>query len=212
MEISHHHTVKMNPLFLTVKIQDQQKRRRSPQSKKGKTRRKRKKIITFDDNQLSKWILSSSSSSSLPSDSLRAALLHGQPYRWKRNGDHKKEVKDKVNENKKLAKIKEKLASDRKRTSRRVTTGGPSFRNNQDNYRTRESKMWFTRKSKFQYICPWKRYKCSFCQNQKRSKPLDDYFIEILQEKTKHSTKTFDNVFEKLKQCNLMTFGPLLRL
>ena len=52
----------------------------------------------------------------------------------------------------------------------------------------------------------------NFCQNQKRSKPLDDYFIEILQEKTKHSTKTFDNVFEELQQCNLMTFGPLLRL
>ena len=45
-----------------------------------------------------------------------------------------------------------------------------------------------------------------------RSKPLDDYFIEIQPEKTKHSTKTFENVFEELQQCNLMTFGSLLHL
>ena len=121
----------------------------------------------------------------------------------------KKKSKIRSTKTKNLLRSKKNLLQ---RTSRWITTGGPSFRNNQDNYRTRESKMWFTRKSKFQYICPWKRYKCSFCQNQKRSKPLDDYFIEILQEKTKHSTKTFDNVFEELQQCNLMTFGPLLRL
>ena len=40
-------------------------------------------------------------------------------------------------------------------------------------------------------------------------KTLDDYFIEILQENNKHSTREFDNVFEKLQQCDSLTFGPL---
>ena len=43
-------------------------------------------------------------------------------------------------------------------------------------------------------------------------KQLDNYRIEILREKSKHSTLAIDSVLAKLQKCNSMAMGPLVRL